>query len=202
MKLVRARLYRPAMIEYLPPLITASAVVAGAFVARHATRFSARLQGRQRARDAEITFLREFGHAVMDATMAVQAYTFNVDTMTRTHHNQAVWNERWVYAKPALEAHGRALWLVGTLPTEKLRELGQETMDFLALSMQPDVDEGNRVWNEGMTAEDLDPVSRLIAAVTAEQRRLLESYPDDVPRPARRIVRRRSPMQADELLGA
>lgn len=170
------------MIEYLPPLITASAVIAGALLARHATRFSARLQGRQRARDAEITFLREFGHALMDATMAAQAYVLNVDELPRDDLNQAVWEKRWVYAKPALEAHGRALWLVGTLPTEELRHLGKETMDFLAQAVGPDVDEANRIWNEAMSSNGQDPVSALIEAVTAKQRSLLEEYPDDVSR--------------------
>lgn len=181
------------MYEYLPPLITASAVVVGAFVARHATRFSARLQGSQRACDAEIACIREFSDAFAKAIVATQAYVLNIDEVPRTHHNQADWDGRWVFAQPALEAHAQALWRVGTLPTPALRELARSGLDLLSASMQLDVDKGLAVWHAAMSDEvnpgKLDPATVLIDALAAEQRRLLENYPDDVPRGRKRALR-------------
>lgn len=179
------------MYEYLPPLITASAVVVGAFVARHATRFSARLQGLQRAHEAEIACIREYSESFGRALVGVQAYVMQNAHLPDDGDNSSWWARRWPHAESALDGHAQALWRIDTLPTSELRSLARSAMELLSDAMQPDDTKALRIWNAAMASPD-NPAAKLTAALAAEQRRLLDNYPDDVPRRGKRALRAQS----------
>lgn len=82
------------MIPLITGLVGSAVVIAGALVARSATRYSARLAAAQRARDAEIANLAQFRQAIVDAVEAAQAYVYYKDilgpTLTGQHRDKLI----------------------------------------------------------------------------------------------------------------
>ncbi|WP_145977640.1 hypothetical protein [Rhodococcus sp. BS-15] len=154
----------------------------GARVNRGATRYSARLQALQRMRDTEIDILREYGDALLEATIQVQSYTFAVPQEERVQNTISAenWPERRAAVEPALLAVQRAEFLAAGLPWPNVVAAHKAAHELLMAALVPTGD-GRDAWDEGID-EDENVLVKALDAVSAERRRLLENYPVDVPK--------------------
>ena len=100
-------------------LVTSAIVIPllTAWVARSATHYSARLQGEQKRRDAELKQLSELRDALLDALVAVQSYVMYVEKTERVHTiTPEVWAARRPLFEPALQKTARLDSLALALP--------------------------------------------------------------------------------------
>lgn len=168
----------------MTPIITAFVgavvVLAGAVVARNATRYAAQLDAAQRRRDAELTHLREFRDVLLDALTYASVYRYALSRVPDDVDEQ----DRFGEAMRVLEGDGgRSAFRIEVAESlERLRNLAKGLL-------WPDLRDAFRPLDavlaevggphEAAMRIDDDPevLETFVAALTAQHRHLLESYP-------------------------
>lgn len=168
----------------MTPIITAFVgavvVLAGALVARNATRHAAELAAAQRRRDAELAHFREFRDVLIDALTYASVYRYALGRVAPETGEQ----DRFDAAMRVLEHHGgRAAFRIEIAEIlERLRILSDGLL-------WPELRDAFRPIGAALIAvespheaairidEDPQMLETFVAALTAHHRNLLQSYP-------------------------
>lgn len=169
------------LIPILTAIVAAIAVLVGGHLARSATKYSAHLQALQRARDAELANITEFGGALMDALAAVQSYTFTTDAKDRRNTIDAKdWPALRDLIEEPLTRLNHADYLADALPWEDVRAAYLPTSEILH-SVLSGIDEGEDPWTAATKAQPTK-MTLSVQSVAEKHRELLNSYPIKVPK--------------------
>lgn len=174
----------PGSVRRVTPFITAFVgavvVLAGAVVARNATRYAAQLDAAQRRRDAELAHLREFRDVLLDALTYASVYRYALSRVPKDIDEQ----DRFDEAMQVLEGSaGRSAFRIEVAESlERVRNLARGLLwPELREAFRPldallaDVDGPH----EAAVRLDVDPhiLETFVAALTAQHRHLLQTYP-------------------------
>jgi hypothetical protein len=168
----------------MTPIITAFVgavvVLAGAVVARNATRYAAKLDAAQRRRDAELVHLREFRDALVDALTYVSVYRYALSRVAQDISEQ----DRFDEAMRLLEdTGGRSAFRIEV--TESLERLRNLALGLLSEELREAFGPLGALLTEIDSPheaairidDDPDVLDAFAVALAAHHRHLLQSYP-------------------------
>jgi hypothetical protein len=160
-------------IPAITAVIGAVVVIAGAIVARNATRYAANLNAQQARNQAHVSILSEFIETALDAVTAVQSYVHGVPRDLRQH---IVDEEDWPKVKPmfdpALIKIQRARALSNSLIWPDVQTAWNECYEFLYGVIEGDDPD---LWSKH-TKNQPDSITRLLAISGQNRADILKSY--------------------------
>jgi hypothetical protein len=187
------------MIPVITAVIGGIVVIAGALVARSATRHAARLQALQRRHDSDLGVLKEFNEGVLALVYATGKYEFTVKHMASGSGGSFQKSEqflsglseeqkelRMTLLLQIVECRERVRFLSSGLPWDDIREQYLTGDTFASLLRDDKLDEAF-AWS----AANPDVVQKLVELIGERRRKLLASYPTSVPKPPGWLATRR-----------
>jgi len=162
-----------AWVPIITAVIGAAVVIAGAIVARNATRYAANLQAQKARHEAHVSILTEFIDAAVDAATAVQTYVHDVPKDLRAHEvDPDDWPKVKPFFDPALAKIQRARALSNSLIWPDVKSAWDQCDDILYGVIEgkdPDL------WSKHLKTQP-DSITRLMMIAGTKRADILESY--------------------------
>lgn len=151
---------------------------------RATARQSALLAGSRQRRDAEIAQMQGASKDLMDAATAVQSFAWFVDPDTRlsTTIPREVFDEHRHLIEGAVVGAQRLRAIARVMPPGDLRD-SYKAVEQLIMKVVKGSDDPNAkdAWNEDVSGQQPDTVTRAVNATADEIRRLYATYPSELP---------------------